>query len=94
MLLNILGKVLNNHCVKSIRIWSYSGPYSVQMQENTDQNNSEYSHFSCNESPAVHFLYLLEYFISVYAKKRLQRRKLILHPPMINLAFKILPRKK
>ena len=50
------------HCVKSVRIRSYSGPYfptfelntkrygsnspySVRMQENTDQNNSEYGHF-------------------------------------------------
>ena len=54
-----------SHCVKSVRIWSYSGPhsafsrtlnefgeifgispYSVQMRENTDQNNSEYGHVS------------------------------------------------
>ena len=26
--------------VKSFRIWSYSGSYSVRMRENTDQNNS------------------------------------------------------
>ena len=37
---------MGQHCVKSVRIRSYSGPYSVQMQENTDQNNSEYGHFS------------------------------------------------
>ena len=35
-----------NHCVKSFRIRSYSGPYSVRMRKNTDQNNSEYGHFS------------------------------------------------
>ena len=29
------------HCVKSVRIWCYS----VQMRENTNQNNSEYGHF-------------------------------------------------
>ena len=53
-----------SHCVKSVRIWSYSGPhsafsrtlnefgeifgispYSVQMRENTDQNNFEYVYF-------------------------------------------------
>ena len=47
-------------CVKSARIRSYSGPYflamrlnaesispySVLMWEDTDQNNSEYGHFS------------------------------------------------
>ena len=27
------------HCVKSVRIRSYSGPYSVRMRENADQNN-------------------------------------------------------
>ena len=37
------------HCVKSVRIWSYSGPYSVQIRENTNQNNSEYGHFSRSE---------------------------------------------
>ena len=34
------------HCVKSVRIWSYSVPYSVRMRENMNQNNSEYGHFS------------------------------------------------
>ena len=46
----------NYHCVTSVRIWSYSGPYfsafglntgrqSIRMRENTDQNNSEYGYF-------------------------------------------------
>ena len=55
-------ELLRTHCVKSVRIRSYSGPYfpafrlktdilcispySVRMQENTDQNNFEYGHFS------------------------------------------------
>ena len=34
----------NIQCVKSVRIRSYSGSYSVRMRENTDQNNSEYGH--------------------------------------------------
>ena len=46
------------HCVKSVRIRSYSGPhfllrispYSVQIRENADQNNSEYGHFLRSES--------------------------------------------
>ena len=33
------------HCVKSVRIRSYSGPYSVRMRENTDQIDSEYGEF-------------------------------------------------
>ena len=28
---------LPDHCVKSVRIRSFSGPYSVQMRENADQ---------------------------------------------------------
>ena len=34
------------YCMKSIRIRSFSGSYSVKMLENTDQKNSEYGHFS------------------------------------------------
>ena len=33
------------HYVKSVRTGSYSGPYTVRMRENADQNNSEYGHF-------------------------------------------------
>ena len=32
-------------CVKSVRIRNYSGPYSVRMRKNADQNNSEYGTF-------------------------------------------------
>ena len=38
------------HCVKSIRIQSYSGPYSVRMRQKTDQNNSEYGNFTRSDS--------------------------------------------
>ena len=34
------------HCVKNVRIGSFSRPYSVPMWQNADQNNSEYGHFS------------------------------------------------
>ena len=34
------------YCLKSVRIWSYSGPHSVQMWEKTDQNNSKYGQLS------------------------------------------------
>ena len=33
------------HCVKNVRIRSYSGPFSFPMQENTDQNSYEYGQF-------------------------------------------------
>ena len=33
------------HCVKSVRIRSYSGPHFPAFGLNTDQNNSEYGHF-------------------------------------------------
>ena len=34
------------HCVKSVRLGSYSGLYSARMWENTDQNNYKYGQFS------------------------------------------------
>ena len=37
--------------IKSVRIRSYSGPYSVRMRKNTDQNNSEYGHFLRSDGP-------------------------------------------
>ena len=35
--------------MKSVSIQSYSGPYSVQMRENTPQNNSDYGYFLRSE---------------------------------------------
>ena len=36
-----------SHCVISVRIRSFSGPYFSAFGLNTDQKNSEYGHFSC-----------------------------------------------
>ena len=44
------------HCVKSVRIRGYSGPYFPAFGLNTGQNNSEYRHFLCNEQQAGGFL--------------------------------------
>ena len=38
------------HCVKSVRIGSYSGPYFPAFGLNTDQDNSEYRHFLRSDS--------------------------------------------
>ena len=38
--------ILYNRLVKGVRIRSYSGPYFPAFGLNTDQNNSEYGHFS------------------------------------------------
>ena len=43
-----------NHCGKSVRIRSYSGPYSVRTWENTEQNNSKYEQFSRSECSCSH----------------------------------------
>ena len=65
-----LGDMTSNfdqtHCVKSVRIWSYSrsyflafglilriSPYLVQMEENKDQNNSGYGHFSRSDTQCL-----------------------------------------
>ena len=44
-----IGQVNLRHCVESIRIGRFSGRYSIQMQDNADQKNSEYRHFSLTE---------------------------------------------
>ena len=36
--------------MKSVRIRSFSGLYSVQMRENTDQKNFEYGQGLCSET--------------------------------------------
>ena len=57
-------KLTTQHCVKNVRMRSYScpyfpaldeygeicniSPYSVRIRENAEQNNSEYGHFSRN----------------------------------------------
>ena len=43
--IQILIAIQTRVCVKSVRIWSYSGQYSVRIRESTDQNNFEYGHF-------------------------------------------------
>ena len=50
VLILFLNFLSNTPCVKSVLIRSYSGLYSVQMRENTDQNNSEYGHYSRSDS--------------------------------------------
>ena len=56
------------HCVKSVRIRSYSGPYFLAFGLNTDQNNSEYGLFYaactvnialCDTKKAITFSYLI-----------------------------------
>ena len=42
--------LVTRHYVKCVRIRSYSGPYSVRMLENTDQNNFEYGQLLSSES--------------------------------------------
>ena len=64
----------DNHCVKNVGIWSYSGLYSVQMRENTDQNNSKYGHFSRSES--LHYISLVvQYYIHYNFLKNLALRR-------------------
>ena len=66
------------HCIKSVRIWSHSGPhfpafgfspYSVQMQEKADQNNSEYEHFLCS----IHSFNFFRYIRQVLSRQNKHR---------------------
>ena len=61
------------HCVKSVRIRSYPGlhlecPYSAQMRENADQNNSEYGHFL--HSDDLTFKCFLSIFLRKFALEK------------------------
>ena len=47
------------HCVKSVRIRSYSGPYFPEFGLSTDQNNSEYRHFLCSDNLSVQSMFTL-----------------------------------
>ena len=53
-----LSPIYGFRCVKSGRIRSYSGPYSAQMRENTDQNNSEYQQLLRSVSYMTLWLYM------------------------------------
>ena len=49
---SIIVFVSDKHCVKSVRIQSFSAPYLVLMRENMGQKNSEYGHFSRSDGKA------------------------------------------
>ena len=51
----------NEHCVKSVRIRSCSGPYFPAFGLNTDQNNYEYGHFLRGESYQENFWTICEF---------------------------------
>ena len=54
---NIINSFVPNvpvwHCMKSVRIQSFSGPCSVGMWENMDQKNSEHEHFLRSVIPST-----------------------------------------
>ena len=52
------------HYVKSVLIRSYSGPHSIQIRENTDQNNSEYRHFLRSGIISQMSSYLFPWFVA------------------------------
>ena len=52
------------HYVKSVLIRSYSGPHSIQIWENTDQNNSEYRHFLRSGIISQMSSYLFPWFVA------------------------------
>ena len=43
---NLAGEIIQGQQVSVFGL--FSGPCSVQMRQNTNQNNSEYGHFSCS----------------------------------------------
>ena len=55
------------HCVKSVRIRSFSGLYSVRMRENTKQKNSEYGPSSRSVLLQVLRHFFLRFYVALLA---------------------------
>ena len=71
-LLNILKEIPHlglMHCMKSVCIRSYSGPYSVQIWGKVDQNNSEHGYFL--RSDALHLNLITS--VCVFVKKLIDK---------------------
>ena len=87
--LRIGRKKKTTRCVKSVRVLNFSGPYSVQMWENTDQKNSEYGHFSCNDR--LFYQHLLRKLEILYSKCCIAKLKAQTvpspHAPYCNFIF-------
>ena len=67
----------NKHCVKSVCIRSYSGLYSVRMQENTDQKNSKYALFSSSEIGEYQCVVFLKFCVLLFFRlNKLWMRKM------------------
>ena len=47
------------HCVKSVRIRSFSGPYWFQMRESMGQKNSKYGHFSLSANGNIRLKWVM-----------------------------------
>ena len=70
----------NQHCVKSVRISSFSVPYFPTFGLNKDQKNSEYGHFSHSANITVwavnrHCATTMQ----TYMKKEKKKKKTFLH---------------
>ena len=55
--INDIENQLNEHCLKSVRICSFSGPYFPVFSPNTDTSRSLrfYKHISVGNKRSVHF---------------------------------------
>ena len=53
------------HCVKSVRILSYSGPYFPAFGLNTELNNSEYGPFLRGNQPVTNFPIKADLYFSI-----------------------------
>ena len=58
------------HCVKSVRIWNFSGQYFPAFRLNTDQHNSECAHFSWSAGFQVNPFHAISLFL--YPRKTSQ----------------------
>ena len=55
----------NKHCLKSLQIRSFSGPYSVQIRENTEQKNSVFGPFLRSEIHCFNYINITFYITNI-----------------------------
>ena len=90
----------SKHCMKSIRIRSYSGPYFLAFRLKTDKNNSKYGHFLRSERDnnaeiAIKGQYPLCWRKTGFIEKnrKLKRRFRVSSRPKLRSAFPVTSRK-
>ena len=75
---SLLNEMNTLHCVKSVRIPSYSGPHFPSFGLNTNQNNFEYGHFLRSQNENLSIFSLRIYLKSTKHNSKIQTTMLFI----------------